>query len=488
MSEQPKSQAGSQEGEGRVIRLASIVSIDVSGFSTLSEKDQRRAAENVERLRGRIEALTARHQGRIFNTAGDGFMLEFASAGAALECINELLDKRPKKEPSIRVGAHVGDVVVTVNNDLLGHGVNVAARLQSLAPPNTALVSGEFRSMARNSPSAAFKPKGRQPLDNIDERVATFAIISQKQRFRRALTGGLITAGVVAALAAVGVFAGPHILREVDRMDLFAREGEAVATTPAPAPSAPAAAVAPPVAAPVAPPPVDRRPGSVFSDCRDCPTMMALPGGVFMMGASASERGRARNEAPQRDVAIEPFALGLYEVTFAEWDACVAGGGCGGFSPSDDGKGRGKRPVTGVSWADAQGYVQWLNRQAGAMVYRLPTEAEWEFAARAGATTAYAGADKLTAQQARFAAVDASPVGSFPANAFGLFDMHGNAAEWVQDCFVPLASPDAACAARAVRGGGFSDPVEKLRAAARDNAAPTTREAKIGFRVARALD
>jgi class 3 adenylate cyclase len=195
--------------EGQQVRLASIVAIDVKGFSTMSERDQSRAARHVESLRARI-AITAEHNGgRVFNTAGDGFMLEFPSAGAALACINDLLDKRPRGEPPIRVGAHVGDVIVTITNDLLGHGVNVAARLQALATPGTAMVSGEFRSMARNSPRAAFMSKGKRPLDNMEQRVQTFAIISQRQQLMRkvkAVGAALVAAGVAAGL----FFAYPH--------------------------------------------------------------------------------------------------------------------------------------------------------------------------------------------------------------------------------------------------------------------------------------
>ena len=127
----------------------------------MSERDQRNAARKVENLRARIERVAAANSGRLFNTAGDGFMLEFASAGSALGAIQEILDRRGKGEPPIRVGAHVGDVIVTATDDLLGHGVNVAARLQELAEPGTALVSAEFRSMARNSPQAAFQSKGQ---------------------------------------------------------------------------------------------------------------------------------------------------------------------------------------------------------------------------------------------------------------------------------------------------------------------------------------
>lgn len=174
-----------QATEERAVRLASIVSIDIVGFSVLSERNQRKAARLVEALRLRVERVAAANGGRLFNTAGDGFMLEFASAGAALGAIQELLDKRSRGEPPIRVGAHVGDVIVTATDDLLGHGVNVAARLQELAEPGTALVSAEFRSMARSSPTAAFQAKGQKPLDNIEQRVQTFEILSRRQKFIR---------------------------------------------------------------------------------------------------------------------------------------------------------------------------------------------------------------------------------------------------------------------------------------------------------------
>jgi class 3 adenylate cyclase len=184
------------------VRLASIVSIDVAGFSARTQRDQARAAREVEGLRARIASVAERNGGRVFNTAGDGFMLEFSSAGAAFAYIAELLDKRPRGEPPIRVGAHVGDVIVTITNDLLGHGVNVAARLQSMAKPGGALVSGEFKSMASNSPQAAFLSKGRQPLDNMSQKVQTFAIVSPRQRlFRSIRQAGAAAAAIAIAIA-----------------------------------------------------------------------------------------------------------------------------------------------------------------------------------------------------------------------------------------------------------------------------------------------
>ncbi|MES1200405.1 MAG: SUMF1/EgtB/PvdO family nonheme iron enzyme [Pseudomonadota bacterium] len=487
----------------RTVKLVSIVAVDVVGFSSMSERDQRNTAKKIEALRVRIDATARAHGGRLFNTAGDGFMLEFGSAGAALEAIQDLIDKRSKGEPPIRVGAHVGDVIVTVNNDLLGHGVNIAARLQALASPGSALVSAEFRSMARTSPSAAFQARGRQPLENIEQKVQTFEILSSKQKLKRwvkRVTYGAAGLAVVTALA----FVSPYALHVVQEQLALRTQADASTAAPTP-PSAPAqpeyrqastTTAATPVATATEATPATLTPGQTFRDCVDCPEMMVAPGGIFVMGSPANEFGRAADEGPTREVSVAPFAVGKYEVTLAQWDACVADGGCNGFAASDHGWGRGDRPVTGVSWEDAQAFVRWLNLKTGSTQYRLLSEAEWEYAARAGATTAYAFGDAVTAQQATFHTIRTSPEGAHAANAFGLFDLHGNAAEWVEDCYVAtyrVAPIDGAavesdrCRARVYRGGAYNDPSAKLRAAARRSAAPTTRQPAIGFRVARAL-
>ena len=481
----------------RTVKLVSIVAIDVVGFSTMSEKDQRNTAKKIEALRVRIDAVARAHDGRLFNTAGDGFMLEFGSAGAALEAIQDLLDKKSKGEPKIRVGAHVGDVIVTVNNDLLGHGVNIAARLQALAAPGSALVSSEFRSMARTSPSAAFQARGRQPLENIEQKVQTFEILSQRQRFNRVvkrLSYGAVGLAVVTGIA----FVSPLAFKVVQ--ERLALRAQADASTPAP-PPAPAQAELHEASASVATPPAVTstalQVGQSFRDCADCPDMVVAPGGLFTMGSPATEFGRTADEGPQHEVSIAPFAIGKSEVTFEQWDACVADGGCNGFHVPDNGQGRGDRPVTGVSWADAKAFVAWLNLKTGTTHYRLPTEAEWEYSARAGAHTAYASGDAITPQQATFHATRVSVVDSHAANAFGVYDMAGNAAEWVEDCYAPnyaqaplngAAFESDSCRARVNRGGGYNDASAKLRAAARRSAPPNARLAVLGFRVARDLN
>jgi formylglycine-generating enzyme required for sulfatase activity len=227
------------------------------------------------------------------------------------------------------------------------------------------------------------------------------------------------------------------------------------------------------------------------------PEMVVIPAGEFLMGSPASERGRDRDEGPLRWVTIaQPFAVGRFEVTFQEWAACVAGGGCRrNPNPSDEGWGRGQRPVIRVSWNDAQNYVVWLTRVTGQR-YRLLTEAEWEYAARAGTTTTYATGDSITGRQARFNANSTIAVGSFVANQFGLHDMQGNVREWVQDCYsdsydgLPanaLAYAEQGCSRRVIRGASWNDARQSLRSANRDWERQSFRVSDIGFRVARVL-
>ena len=166
-----------------------------------------------------------------------------------------------------------------------------------------------------------------------------------------------------------------------------------------------------------------------------------VPAGSYMMGSSPSEAGRYTDEGPVHRVTIaEPFAVGRYEVTFAEWDACHRAGGCS-HRPNDQGWGRGNRPVVDMNWHDAQEYVDWLSGETGRS-YRLLSESEWEYVARAGTTTRFWWGDEIGHNRANCSqcgsawdGVQTAPVGSFPANPFGLYDVHGNVYEWVQDCY-----------------------------------------------------
>jgi formylglycine-generating enzyme required for sulfatase activity len=244
------------------------------------------------------------------------------------------------------------------------------------------------------------------------------------------------------------------------------------------------------------------QPPASFRECaRDCPEMIVVPAGKFMMGSPATEAGRFGNEGPQHKVTIaRSFAVSKFDVTFAEWDSCVAVGGC---RPTDDGGyGRDTNPVVFVSWDEAQQYAVWLSRMTG-RPYRLLTEAEWEYAARAGTTTAYWWGDEIGKGNANclgcgseWDARQPAPVGSFKPNAFGLYDMHGNVWQWVQDCYhtsyVGAPTDGSAwigeeCSRHVVRGGSWSYPLQSIRAAYRFRGTPDWRYRNLGFRVGRTL-
>ena len=254
------------------------------------------------------------------------------------------------------------------------------------------------------------------------------------------------------------------------------------------------------------------RPGDSFRECaNDCPEMVVVPAGEFTMGSPATEKGRG-NEGPQHSVAIpRPFAVSKFEVTFADWDACVAVGGCPHEDrasdhedrASDSGWGRGRQPVIGVSWDDAQAYVAWLSWMTS-KTYRLLTETEWEYSARAGSQAAYSWGDEIGKGNANCNGCGSqwdnkrtAPVGSFAANAFGLHDMHGNVWEWVEDCDhenyngAPKDGSawieEGECGRRVRRGGSWNSYPRGLRAARRDTFRTYIRGYNLGFRIGRTL-
>lgn len=274
------------------------------------------------------------------------------------------------------------------------------------------------------------------------------------------------------------------------------------------------------VASVVAPKPaaVARTPGPAgtpFQECETCPQMVTLPAGRFTIGSPASERGRNPDEGPQREVSIAtPFAVSRYPVSFDDWDACLAEGGCNAHRPGDYNWGRGRNPVIFVSWADARAYAAWLSQKTG-QVYRLLSEAEWEYAARGCAGPRCGGEafwfGPITPEKANYdwrQSYEGSPkaqgerktvaVDLGQPNGFGLVQMLGNVRHWVEDCWAasydgmpgdgsPRLGGD--CSRRVTRGGSWSDEPRALRAAARswEISDARGRSAQIGIRVARVI-
>jgi len=255
------------------------------------------------------------------------------------------------------------------------------------------------------------------------------------------------------------------------------------------------------------------RPGKTFRDCPDCPLLKVIPAGSYWQGSDDSSTYALSMEKPRRLVAIErPFAVGVHEVTMTEWDACFDAGGCQA-KPGDNGWGRANRPVIMVSWADAEEYATWLSEKSG-QSYRLPSESEWEYFARAGEESEWLGGDpahicefgNIAGSETGFRwqhdscgdklALGTAPVGKFKANAFGLFDVIGNVSEWTSDC-MNLSYLDAPvdgsawgrgmCSSHMTRGGSWITGSKEIRLPARFNLNNGDRNDFTGFRLVRSI-
>lgn len=236
----------------------------------------------------------------------------------------------------------------------------------------------------------------------------------------------------------------------------------------------------------------------INKECRNSPDMVVVPAGSFMMGAPEEDIMRDADESPQHQVTFKrPFAAGKFAVTFAEWDACVADGGCSAYRPADEEWGRGDHPVINVNWHHAKAYAAWLSKKTG-KTYRLLTEAEREYVTRAGTTTKYWWGDTVTNGQANYYGSQPRtvPVKSFQPNPWGFYQVHGNVWEWCEDSWHPSytgapgdgsAWTDVRADSRVLRGGAWFVVPRRLRASVRYWFKADNRSNYIGFRVARAL-
>ena len=234
------------------------------------------------------------------------------------------------------------------------------------------------------------------------------------------------------------------------------------------------------------------KPKDSFKECDNCPEMVVVPAGSFTMGTPADEPYRLKGEDPLHRVTLaKPFAVGRFAITFDEWDACIAEGGCKDNRSADRGPGRGRLPADDANFADAQSYLAWLSKKVG-RTYRLPSESEREYFARAGTTTPFWFGKTISAQNANYDAANnypggpygeaskgPKPVDSYPPNPFGLYQVNGNAEEWTEDCYNKRYTEDTPtdgspwlegdCSKRMARGGGWRGPALTQRTGYRND-------------------
>lgn len=518
-------------------RLAAILAADIAGYSQMMGHDEEGTVRRLKHVRREIvDPTLEEHYGKLIKSTGDGFLAMFDSPLEAVRCaivIQQSVAARNTGLPreywlQYRIGVNLGDVIVEPD-DVFGDGVNIAARLEALATPGGVYISGGVYEQIKNKLVCGYQSLGDEKLKNITDPVRIYRVLSDPASFTSAtkarhsfLVPAVIAAGF--ALVAVGLYAiddlpvgGKPSLVAVERFPQWVPVPlTSVASRPAPPargepsasnnaeaakPSAPSADPAPGVpasdpqvaiAAPNLPAARMIQTASGFRDCETCPEMIRIPGGTFRMGSDEDP-----SEQPLRTVTIAPFAIGLSPISVAEWNRCAAAKACSVALDGSD-----TAPARNLSWLDAKQYVDWLAQSTG-KPYRLPSEAEWEYAARAGTSTRFWWGRELEPGKANCRDCGAAqdprapmPVGSFARNAFGGADFGGGVAQWVADCWLPNyrdapadGSPRTAenCRENVLRGGSWRSNAASVRPASRTHYDTGVRYPAHGFRIARSL-
>ena len=482
-------------------KLATILAADIVGYSKHVGVDEEGTLARVKRQRREImEPTVKEHRGRIVKWTGDGFFAEFDSPVEAVRCaivIQQAMSSRNAALPKprwiqYRIGVHVGDIVIE-GDDIFGDSVNVAARLESLADPGGIYISESLYGLIKNRLVVGYQSLGDHRVKNITEPITVYRVLPDPEAVRKLRRRARL--GVVAMIAVIvcAMGAGSLWLLSVTNRRPVSASAPATAATAAEEPAngssshrdQPVALVVPPKPAEIRPTPVPAKP---YLE----PAMVALPGGSFMMGSSEDP-----SEKPPHKVTVAPFSIGKYPVTVGEWSKCVAAQACADVSPPSVDE---KAPISNVSWNDAAQFTSWLSRVSGNS-YRLPTEAEWEYAARAGTSTKFWwGNDYVTGMAycrgcgaPNYDPHHAIEVGSFRANPFGLHDMGGEASEWVSDCWhkdyrgAPTNGSSWTaddCSGHVLRGGSWQNDPSYLSVSSRDHYDTAVRYVTHGLRLA----
>jgi formylglycine-generating enzyme required for sulfatase activity/class 3 adenylate cyclase len=600
-------------------KLATILVADIVGYSRLTANDEDWTIRALGDFRKIVDDIIARHDGRIFSTGGDSVLAEFASPVEAVRCAvdfqeasrsRNLLQPRDR-QLRYRIGINLGDVMVR-GNDLLGDGVNVAARLEGIAEPGGICVSASVWDQINGKLSIGYVDIGEQSVKNIprpvrayhlrvdgtvgeatDSAIKPLPADGTETTVAPTAKRSLPMAAVLAAAAAIivilagalawqmwskntpspgaekpiastlpappppipappppppppaGAAPGPQSAPiAIPPAPPATEPTQAATATPTPAPAAPSQPAPTPAVAPVPPKPtIANAPPKTFRDCPNCPEMVVISAGTFQMGAAPGENERyevptteSGRDQPQHQVTFtKPFALAKFDITRSEFAAFAKEAG---FRPRP-----GCQTVVGNSWTpqpqaswEEPGYAQtdrdpvvcmneieisayllWLRRTTG-KEYRLPSEAEWEYAERGGTTTAfYWGDDPKDAcayenvgdedYGAKYGVkgpipchdgfADLAPVGSFKPNPLGLYDMAGNIFALTADCwndsYVNAPTDGSAwitgdCSRHVARKAAFGNPHPWMfRSAQREPEGTIVKRNRVGFRVALSL-
>jgi formylglycine-generating enzyme required for sulfatase activity/class 3 adenylate cyclase len=496
-------------------RLAAIVAGNISGYSSLMEIDEQGTHDRVKRIeRELIEPSVLAHNGRLTKTTGDRFIAIFDSPVEAAQCGIAVRQNMVERNASLprdrrieyRIGVNLGEII-TEPNDVSGNGVDIASRLGAIAEPGQVYISSGIYEQIRHKLFCMYESIGDRKVNNIADPVRVYRMLPDPAAFdgiRRRRENILmfmlsLTLLIIASGAIWYLFELPH--RKVGEATV-ANSPETMMTSLSVVKQARSSlpqsssavndreAIAQVQFFPAAKqqPSSPAKPMATSDAPVREPEMISVSGGSFSMGSNDDP-----TEKPTRQVTIKPFAMSRYPVSVREWNECAAVKACGFVAV-----GREDTPVTNISWNDAKEFVGWL---AGATrkPYRLPSEAEWEYAARGGTQTKYWWGDQFQTGMVNCNCADVGnieqpvKIGSFRPNPFGLHDMGGGVGQWVEDCWhknylgapadgTAWAKPE--CDSRVIRSGSWKNDARYVRPSNRDGYDTNVRYLTHGFRVA----
>ena len=463
-------------------RLAAIVAGDIAGYSRLMELDEEGTHDRVKRIeRDLIEPSITEHRGRLIKTTGDGFIAIFDSPVEAVRCAIVVQQNMVGSNASLpkhhwieyRIGVNLGDVIIEAT-DVYGDGVNIASRIENIADPGQVYISGGIYEQIKHKLVCGYESLGDRKVKNITDPVRVYRVLPDPTAFNRTRRRRETLLIFLLSLTMLVIAGGALWYLLWQPQDKMRDQASTSVSSQIKVPQTPAA--------PAVSPTVQQ------ASVRE-PEMNALRGGSFAMGSNDDI-----TEKPPHQVTIKPFSVGKHPITVREWNECAAAKACAmAATGSDD------APATNISWTDAKQFVGWLAATTR-KPYRLPSEAEWEYAARGGTQTKYWWGDQMqTGMVSCKNCTEVAPaeqpvkVGSFKPNPFGLYDMGGGIDQWVEDCWhknyqgapsdgSPWVEGD--CAAHVIRSGSWKNDARYVRPANRDSYDTSVRYPTHGFRVA----